>query len=161
MQSQGNNLANSLAQSLGDELQAATSLLDLLKKEQDCLVNARAEELTSLTEEKTRLVVRMSELAQGRHRALAGAGFDASEAGMKNWTDGAASSQAGQSWKQLLGMAAEAKELNRVNGLLIGQQIGRNQAALNILKGAPQGGAMYGPNGQSTSAPSSRKLVVG
>jgi flagella synthesis protein FlgN len=155
------SLGNSLAQSLGEELRAAATLLDLLKQEQSHLINANVDELAKLTEEKTKIVVRMGELAQNRHRALAGAGFDASETGMQKWVDSGTSPAAGKSWKELLELAREAKELNRVNGLLIGQHLGRNQAALNILHGAPQGGAMYGPNGQSATQPNKRKLVVG
>lgn len=154
-------LGNSLAQSLGEELRIAATLLDLLKQEQSLLINANVDELAKLTEEKTKIVVRMGELAQSRHRALSGAGFEASEAGMQKWAEGNASLAAGKSWKELLEIAREAKELNRVNGLLIGQHMGRNQAALNILHGAPQGGAMYGPNGQASTQPNKRKLVVG
>ncbi len=155
------SLGNSLAQNLGEELHAATALLEVLKQEQSHLINANVDELAKLTEEKTKIVARMSELAQSRHRALAGAGFDASESGMQKWVDGGSNSAAGKTWKDLLELAREAKELNRVNGLLIGQHLGRNQAALNILHGAPQGGAMYGPNGQSATQPNKRKLVVG
>ncbi|HYD61022.1 MAG TPA: flagellar protein FlgN [Noviherbaspirillum sp.] len=155
------SLGNSLAQSLGEELRAAAALLEVLKQEQSHLINADVDELAKLTEEKTKIVVRMGELAQNRHHALAGAGFDASETGMQKWVDGGSNPAAGKSWKELLELAREAKELNRVNGLLIGQHMGRNQAALNILHGTPQGGAMYGPNGQSATQPNKRKLVVG
>ncbi|HZW20283.1 flagellar protein FlgN [Noviherbaspirillum sp.] len=156
------SIGNTLAQSLGEEVRAAAALRDLLKQEQDVLINANMDELARLAEEKTKFVVRMTELAQNRHRALASAGFDGSEAGMQKWVDaGAAQSAAGKSWTELLDIAREAKELNRVNGLLIGQHMGRNQAALNILNGAPQGGAMYGPNGQSANTANKRKLVVG
>jgi flagellar biosynthesis protein FlgN len=155
-------LGNSLAQSLGDELVAANALLQLLKQEQAQLINANVDELDKVTEEKTKIVARMTELAQNRHRALAAAGFEASEAGMQTWTKSpTALPAAGKSWNELLGIAQQAKELNRVNGLLIGQHMARNQKALNTLQGSPQGGTMYGPNGQSTSQPSSRKLVVG
>jgi flagella synthesis protein FlgN len=62
----------------------------------------------------------------------------------------------------LLEIAAQAKELNRVNGLLLGQHMARNQQALNILQGNNQpAGTIYGPNGQPTSAASTRRLVVG
>ncbi|WP_088709647.1 flagella synthesis protein FlgN, partial [Noviherbaspirillum denitrificans] len=144
------NLGHNLAQNLGEEIGAANSLLALLKQEQESLINADVDALPKLTEEKTKIVVRMNELAQIRHKALGSAGFDANETGMQKWVDSAAgSSVAGKSWKELLDLARQAKELNRVNGLLIGQHLGRTQAALNILHGAPQGGAMYGPNGQS------------
>jgi flagella synthesis protein FlgN len=68
---------------------------------------------------------------------------------------------AGPVWKALLEVAGKAKELNRVNGLLIGQHMTRNQQALNILQGAPAAGTMYGPDGQNASATSTRRLVIG
>lgn len=155
------SLGNSLTQSLSEELRIAAVLLDLLKQEQSILINANVDELTRLTEEKAKIVVRMSELAQSRHRVLGSAGFDASEAGMQKWVEDNTGAAVGKSWMELLDLASEAKELNRINGLLISQHLGRNQAALNILHGAPQGGAMYGPDGQSAAKPGGRKLVVG
>ena len=155
-------LGNSLAQSLGEELRAANTLLQLLKQEQAQLIDANVDELAKVTEEKAQVVARMNELAQNRHRALAAAGFEASEAGMQKWAKSpAALPAASKSWNELLGIAQQAKELNRLNGMLIGQHVARNQTALNILQGSPQGGTMYGPDGQSTSKTGSRRLVVG
>lgn len=155
-------LGNSLAQSLGEELMAANTLLQLLRQEQEHLIDANVDELAKVTEEKVKIVARMSELAQNRHRALATAGFESSEAGMQKWTKSrSALPAATKSWNELLDIAKQAKELNRINGLLLGQHAARNQTALNILQGSPQGGTMYGPDGQSTSQPSSRKLVIG
>lgn len=150
------------ADSLDEERAAAHSLVQLLKQEQTHLVNADVEGLSRLTEEKAGIAAQMSELAKRRHRMLAAAGFDASESGMQAWVNSpAASTAAGASWNALLDLAQSAKELNRVNGLLIAQHMGRNQAALNILHGNAQGGSFYGPNGQSTTKIGSRRLVVG
>lgn len=151
---------SSPAASLGEEINAGNTLLQLLKQEQEHLINADLEGLTSTTEEKAKQVARMTELALLRHRTLAAAGFEASEAGMQNWI-GNAGAAAGKHWNELLDIARQAKELNRTNGLLIGQHMARNQNALNVLQGAPQGGSLYGPDGQATSPSTSRKLVVG
>ncbi|HZW11849.1 MAG TPA: flagellar protein FlgN [Noviherbaspirillum sp.] len=156
------NFGNALADSLGEELKAGNILLQLLQQEQEHLINADLEALTRVTEEKAKIVAHMTELAQKRHRALGASGFEAGEAGMQAWLNSRAASPAAEkSWKDLLAVAQQAKELNRTNGLLIGQHMARNQNALNVLQGAPDGGAMYGPNGQSTSQSSSRRLVVG
>lgn len=156
------NPGSSPAHSLGKELDAGKALLTLLQQEQQHLVNADLDGLTRVTEEKTKAVARMTELAQGRHRALAAQGFEASEAGMRDWLNTpAVAAASGKSWTALLDLAREAKELNRLNGLLLNQHMARNQGAINVLQGTPAGGGMYGPNGQSTSRASSRKLVVG
>ncbi len=150
------------AHKLGEELDAGNVLLLLLQQEQEHLINADLDGLARITEEKAKTIARMTELAQRRHLLLASTGFDASESGMQTWLESsAAAAGASKSWNDLLGIAQKAKELNRTNGLLIGQHMARNQNALNVLQGNQQGGTMYGPNGQSTSPASSRRLVVG
>lgn len=147
---------------LAGEQQAASKLLQLLKQEQAALVDADVERLSTLTGEKAKLAAQMSELAKQRHGLLDAAGFEASEAGMKAWLESAHASAADRkAWNDLLALVHEANELNRVNGLLIGQHIARNQAALNILQGNAENGGMYGPNGQSANKVGSRRLVVG
>ncbi len=157
MQTSGNTPADSL----GEEIAAGKLLLQLLRQEQENLVQADIEAMSSLTEEKMRTVARMTELAQRRYRALAAAGHEANEAGMQNWIKNPAAAAAGNAWNELLTLAQQAKELNRTNGLLIGQHLTRNQMALNVLQGNQQGGAMYGPDGQAATKSGSRKLVVG
>lgn len=151
--------ASSPSDSLGEEFSAGKALLQLLKTEQELLIQADVDGLARLTEDKAKTVARMSELALRRHRSLAAAGFEASEAGMQNWVKG--KSLAEKSWNELLEVGRQAKEQNRVNGMLITQHMARTQNALKILQGTPQGGNLYGPDGQSTSQSSRRTLVVG
>lgn len=156
------NFGSSPADTLGDELNAGKALLELLQQEQECLINADIDGLTKVTEEKTKAVARMTELAQKRHRTLGAAGFDASESGMETWLKSpAAKAAASVPWNDLLALARQAKELNRTNGILIGQHMARSQMALNVLQGPPQGGNMYGPDGQAAGKTTSRKLVIG
>lgn len=150
------------ADNLGKEIEAARSLLQLLKQEEESLVKADVEGVSQLTGEKSRLAAEMSELAQHRHKALLAAGFDASEAGMKAWlTSAAATATQSKAWDELLSLAQAGREQNRVNGLLITQHLACNQNALNVLQGNPQGGGVYGPNGQSTTKLGGRRLVIG
>ena len=150
------------AHGLEEEYQAGHALLKLLEQEQTALVNADVESLTKLTEEKARIAAHMSQLAKNRHQALDAAGFETTETGMQNWL---ASSQANaasnKTWNELLEIVRSAKELNRVNGMLISQHMARNQSALSVLYGNSQGGNLYGPDGQATTKVGSRRLVVG
>jgi flagella synthesis protein FlgN len=156
------SLATNPAENFSDEREAVHSLLELLRREQTHLIDADVDQLATLTAEKSRVAIRMSELAKERHRKLATAGFEASESGMQAWVDSPeATSAVRQSWKELLELGRSAKELNRVNGLLISQHLGRNQAALNVLQRNAHGGNFYGPNGQSTTRIGSRRHVVG
>lgn len=150
------------AHGLDEERQAANGLLELLKQEQAVLVKADVDGLIRLTEEKAKLAARMSQLTKRRHQALGAAGFEASESGMQAWLASAGASAAdNKAWHELLAVMQSAKELNRVNGLLIGQHMARNQSALNVLQGNTQGGPIYGPDGQATTRIGSRRLVVG
>jgi flagella synthesis protein FlgN len=150
------------AASLEQERSAIENLLTVLRQEQMHLIDADVDAMAGVTPEKSRIATEMSELATRRHQTLAAAGFAATEPGMQAWIDGGnASPAARESWKVLLDLAQTAKEMNRVNGLLISQQLGRNQARLNALQGNAQGGSFYGPNGQATTRIGSRRLVVG
>ena len=150
------------ADTLGDELAAGRALLQLLKDEQDLLVSADVDRLAVAIEEKGKLVARMTELALRRYGQLTAAGFDGSESGMQAWLQQRKpAARIAQDWAALVETAQLAKELNRSNGMLIGQHMARTQSALNVLQGAPEGGQMYGPNGQATGAAGGRKLVVG
>lgn len=150
------------ATQLDKECDTARSLLELLKQEQACLVEAKVDDLIKVTEEKSRLAAQMGELANNRHRLLAAAGFDASETGMQSWLDTPTATESDRStWRALLELAESGRELNRVNGMLIAQHMSLNQSALNVLQGNPQGSNIYGPNGQSTAKIGSRRLVVG
>lgn len=152
--------------SLAAEQQAAKVLIDLLHQEQAMLIAADLDTLSMVTERKAPVIAQMSELATKRHRALAAAGFSASEAGMQAWVDAKANGlalhpEASSAYIALLAMARQAQEVNRINGLLINTHMVRNHSALSALQVQGSGGNFYGPNGQATSRGMGRGLVVG
>ena len=67
------------------------------------------------------------------------------------------------SWQHVLEKMRDAKELNRVNGMLINKQMTHNQALIQAMR-TPADAAdtgFYGPSGQATPVSSTRRLVVG
>jgi flagella synthesis protein FlgN len=146
-----------------DEQQQIAALVELMKQEQQLLVSADADGLAVLTPQKNQLVQKLAALAAERHRALGVAGFAASESGMAPWlaADGDAHKRA--TWERLLELTREAKELNRVNGMLINKHMAHNQSALNALRSSGQGAdaTVYGASGQTISGGPSRKYVIG
>ncbi|TFV93896.1 flagellar protein FlgN [Oxalobacteraceae bacterium OM1] len=155
-------LGNNPAVQLDAELHAANALLELLKHEQARLVEADVDGVAALTEEKTRLVSRLTELALQRHQRLGQAGFEAGERGMRDWLQSdAAPADARRAWNDLIQAASQSKDLNRTNGLMIGQQLARTQGTLDVLTGAQPTGTMYGPNGQAAPRAQNRGFVVG
>jgi flagella synthesis protein FlgN len=149
---------------LRDEQQLITTLVDLMKQEQQFLVSADSDGLNTITPQKSSLVQQMASLASQRHQALGAAGFPAREAGMEDWLASANDSAARTLWLDLLERTREAKELNRVNGILINKQLTNTQVVLNAMRtpaGAAESGGVYGPGGQTAAGGPSRRFVVG
>lgn len=148
---------------LREEQTLIISLTALMKHEQQLLIGADTDGLTALTPQKSQLIGRMAALAAQRHQALGAAGFAAGEAGMENWLDGCGEAGVKDEWQDLLNLTRAAKELNRVNGMLINKQMAHNQTILNAMR-TPAAGAdpgFYGPSGQATSGAASRRFVLG
>lgn len=147
--------------SLHEEQQLITQLVDVLKQEQAHLVVADVAGLTAVTPAKTALVQRMTVLATQRHRALGAAGFIAGEAGMEPWITRSGGSDARALWLQLLEQTRAAKELNRVNGLLINRHMGYTQSALDALRPKVKANSVYGPSGMTNNSSRSRGFLAG
>jgi flagellar biosynthesis/type III secretory pathway chaperone len=145
--------------SLAPELEAARALRACLQQERECLISADIAALEALAARKTALVNEMNALAAARAAQLAHAGFAASADGMDAWLQAQPEAMRAE-WRELLTLAAAGQELNRVNGLLIHGHIGRNQAALQVLRGGAQP-AMYGKDGQQALNARGRSFVAG
>lgn len=148
---------------LQDELKLIDCLIDLMKQEQQFLVAANTDGLDTLTPLKTELVEQMGTLATQRHKILQADGFAPSESGMQGWVARTADATISASWTRVLERMREAKELNRINGMLINKQMMHNQILLQAMR-TPADAAdtgFYGPSGQTTTAISKRRLVVG
>jgi flagella synthesis protein FlgN len=147
---------------LRDEQQVIGSIVELMKTEQQLLISADADGLSTLTPNKLQLAQRAATLSRVRHKALGAAGFPAGEAGMEPWLAVGGNAEYRDAWNRLLELTREAKELNRVNGMIVNRQLGQTQAALSELRG-PAGNAagVYGPGGQTMGTGPSRRFVVG
>lgn len=145
------------------ERQRIDALVELMKQEQQLLVSADADGLAEVTPRKVALVQELAQLSRQRHAALGGAGFPAAETGMEPWLASHGDEAARSEWSALLARTADAKELNRVNGLLINRQMAHNQTVLQALR-TPAGKAestLYDANGQTFGTGASRRFVLG
>lgn len=131
------------------EGEGVAAFVALLEKEQKSLQDGDIDALTGLAEEKAALIVRLGQIGDLRNQLLAAAGWPAEKAGLQAW--GATSPEAAAAAQGLLAIAAEAKELNRLNGQLIAMHLQRTQGALAILTRSQAGSGLYGPNGQTTA----------
>lgn len=148
---------------LQDELKLINCLIDLMKQEQQFLIAANTDGLGTLTPLKTQLISQMSALAVQRHQRLEADGFSGSEQGMDSWVVRMANPLISQSWEQTLARTREAKELNRINGMLINKQMTHNQVLIHAMRTPADAadGGFYGPSGQTTPVSSKRRLVLG
>ncbi|MDY7575027.1 flagellar protein FlgN [Actimicrobium sp. CCI2.3] len=152
-------LASGPASSLAEEKQVTRNLLELLQQEQGKLIEASITGLPELIQAKALAVTQLTTLTKTRHALLDAAGFAASERGMRDWI--AVHQPADTEWLALVALGAEAREMNRINGMLIGRHMMRNQTELNILQGKTQRSNLYGADGQSTGSGRGRGLAIG
>lgn len=148
---------------LASETTHVVALVELMKQEQQLLVALDADGLAALTPKKNALLAELAALSKQRHAALSAAGCEGAEAGMEPWLAVAGNPEARAQWERLLDVSREAKELNRVNGMLISKQMAHNQGVLNALR-TPAGaaaGTMYGASGQTLGVGASKRFVVG
>lgn len=148
------------ASQLQQEQAALLRLVEKLRQEQALLADATPEGLTEVISEKATIVADMATLAGNRHALLGQLGYSEDEAGMQKWMNEHGSETDREHWAALFELAQDAKELNRVNGLLIGKKISLNQSALTILQGKTGAGNFYGPDGQNSISASGRRLGV-
>lgn len=146
------------SQFLQQERALMAQLLDVVRQEQRQLIGAGIDALADLSAHKTTLVGQLTALAEQRHAALAAAALPADEHGMAAWLAG--DGEAAAEWQALLTDTREAKEINRLNGLLINKHMARTRSALNALHPQPSS-QTYGRSGQASAAPTSRRLVIG
>ena len=105
------------------------------------------------------IAAELATLAARRSRLLAASGVASDGAGIAAWF-AAHPEETGtrDAWSSLLAVAAQARELNRVNGELIQERLQSNAQALEVLLGSnAAAGNLYGPDGQS-APPSTRRI---
>lgn len=149
----------SLAEILKAEADIVSAFVLLLKEEQEILKDGRAEALPGVLERKTEAVRKLNPVSTTRNLELARNGLPADRPGMDAWLEkNPAAKDVRQSWEKLQGLAAEAQELNRVNGELIRMRMQNNSQALEALLSAANAVQLYGADGQTSSA-TGRRII--
>ena len=140
-----------------NEAQLLDQFVDLLRREQISLSQGAAEDLPEFAEQKNGLVIQLNQLSARRAAFLQARAFSPDRAGIDAWFAQAQDLNATNAWQKVLALAADARELNRVNGELIQIRMQFTAKALEALSGAKNSLELYGPDGQSTK-PSSRRI---
>ncbi|MDL2284682.1 flagellar protein FlgN [Oxalobacter sp. OttesenSCG-928-P03] len=156
-----------MASYLNQEVEAARELIDILQEEQNQLLSPNIDELEPLVAKKSALVAQLTQHTRNRNESLRKAGFEPSLAGMNAWLESTKDQPdtitIEKNWNELVSLSQSAKELNRLNGMLISSHMTRNQQALSILLGNQPNAGMYGPDGQPSRAAATpaRSVVTG
>ena len=144
-----------------NEKNAIFELINIIKEEQNYLIDADIGNLQKLTIKKSEIIRKISGLSNIRLNTLVSIGYEAQNIGLQEWLDNTVDSGVHAIWTEILLLAKAAKELNNTNGLLINKHLTLNKNTLNVLQGALPGEGIYGPDGQSKLHASTRSLVIG
>lgn len=146
--------------SFDEDSQLVQQLLAMLVREQSSLVMIDIDAIEAILEEKAVLLQRMNAVATSRYQALAKNGFAASEAGMLSWLAQLAKPSMNTLWDSFQKALSQAKETNRLNGMLINKHFNRNQQLLNHLQGSVASGSVYGRDGQAKTQSTTRPSLT-
>jgi flagella synthesis protein FlgN len=137
--------------SFEEDSRLVRSLLELLMREQKSLVMSNVDEIEKLLEFKSKLLQSINEVAKKRYAALKQQHFEPNENGMLAWVMQQASTDLKKKWDDFHQVLIKAKEMNRLNGILITKHFNRNQQMLSQLQNAFKTNETYGKNGQTQS----------
>ena len=146
--------------SFTQDTQLVTELVALLEREQAHLVKADVAAIEAILEEKSLLLQRLNLAAKARYQQLQAQGLQANEVGMTAWIEQQGQKDVQTAWMKFKKSLAQAKELNRLNGVLISKHFNRNQELLNHLQGNNASNSVYGPDGQAKSKRPSRSGLI-
>ena len=146
-----------MRQMIEGEVALLAQFVELLRREQVSLTHGVADDLPQVADQKNGLVIQLNQLSAQRAAFLEACGLTADRAGIDAWCAQAQDQEAAETWQKVLLLAAEARELNRVNGELIQIRMQFTAKALEALSGAKNSLELYGPDGQSTK-PGARRI---
>ena len=148
--------AHRLARLIQDERAGLQDFVALLQKEEALLIAGQIDALTTLAEEKTTRYRSLQRLSDERIMMFARVGAKVSNENIRAVLG--ASPESLRMWDEVVTLAGEAKERNRINGQLITERLQNNQQPLTTLLAAAEHPQIYGPDGQSRPTASSRNL---
>jgi len=144
-------LRNELDSVLRDETDAASRLLEILRREREALGSHALDELREAAQSKESLIATLEELAGQQNELLRRAGIDPGTQNLEDALRGAGLESIGRRWEELRGVLSQCQHQNQINGGII--EISRRfaQQVLDTLRGAASGARLYGPSGEAQS----------
>lgn len=150
-----------LATRLSEESSAWQALLNILKKEEQALVDGEADLLPKLTALKMVQLQTLSNLAHARHDTLLAAGLTSDHAGMDAWLAQQGKPEPHNQWASLQTMEQMAQAMNQRIGVLIELRLNSTRQALNVLvQAATSQGGLYDQAGCSVASRNGKPLTA-
>lgn len=146
---------------LGQCLECASRLQEILQDEHAALEQQDTENLRTVITSKTLCVQLMESLEAERQAICAAAGYDSDESGMQglfNWCD--QSSTLAPLWQQLLQSSRACERLNRTNGAIGRVRYKHVLGALAVLSGNGNEASLYNPEGRESAGFKQRALAL-
>ena len=139
---------------LKDEKAIFQAFIEILKNEENALVEGKIEAIDFLASDKSRLIEELIQFDEHRTDYLKKQGLTLEKKSIDTWLIGLIEQHSDllevkNLWNELLDLAKLAQQLNRSNGLMISTQLQHNQRAFAALHCAAGNVSLYGPKGQT------------
>jgi len=131
------------------DLKHARRLVELLQLERTCLQKRDSQTLAELIEEKDQLLKKLDQSAQIRNEWLGQLGYDTSLKAWENVIEQQQDEVLSLLWSQLQQSILKGRELNEINGRLIGRSQQTLLKLLSILRGNSAAPQLYGSDGNT------------
>jgi flagella synthesis protein FlgN len=140
-------------ETIAHEAEFVERFIRLLEHEKDLLSAGHTEGLAAAVEEKEKLAQKLNALTQQRERYLVDNGFRPDRGGMNAWlARHPEQEKVIAAWNRTQSLAAQAKELNSLNGQLLQLHMQYTGQALEILSRKEESRLdLYGPDGRQAA----------
>lgn len=148
----------SLGKFLEEEATLIRQFLTILGEEQQALRSGELSALHDLEPTKATLVEKLNALGTQRNALLVSKGLTPDKSGILSWlaSHPESSTSVEKTWSEILSLAKQAKELNALNGQLIGIHLRATNLALDVLTKKVGDSEVYGRDGQTSALTGSR-----
>jgi flagella synthesis protein FlgN len=144
------------AHSINAECEATRNFIEILRREQLALRQADVSMLLPLAHEKAQQAQQLAELSGARKRWLSTQGLAPDRSGVEDELQNFAG--ASEAWQEFTQLAETARQLNEINGNLVGQRLRYNQQAIAALQEATHVTGVYGCDGHTQPFAGGRQL---
>ncbi|WP_177187725.1 flagella synthesis protein FlgN [Formivibrio citricus] len=146
-----------LHSALKDELACLEQVVALLKKEQEVLASARIDQLSDITNNKTRLVAELENFSAVRLALMQTHNIPDDGSAIAGWLATHAPSSL-DLWKTLIDLARQAAAYNRSNGQLLSGREEANRNLMRILLAEQDAETGYSADGRISHSSTRRPL---